>query len=69
MGVHDIVFESVSKIVIDALNGIGEASVSIDIIVVGIRNKLPYFRCMSISHVKRNENHLAHLLAQYAKKH
>ena len=60
--VHDAVFESDSKIIISALNGISEALVSIDIIVVGIRNKLQDFRCMSISHVKRNSNHLVHHL-------
>ena len=67
--VHDVVFESDSKIIIPALNGISEASVSIDIIVAGIRNKLQDFRCMSISHVKRNNNHLVHHLVQYTKKH
>ena len=62
VGVHNVVFESDSKIFVDALNGISEASVSIDIIVVGIRNKLQDFRYMSISHVKRNGNHPVHLL-------
>lgn len=47
VGKHDIVFESVSKIVVDALNGISEASVSINIISVGIRNKLSYVICIS----------------------
>ena len=67
--VHDVVFESDSKIIISALNGMSEASVSFDIIVVGIRNKLQDFRCTSISHVKWNSNYLVHHLVQYAKKH
>ena len=62
VGVHNVVFESDSKIVVDALNGISETSVSIDIIIAGIRNKLQDFRYMSISHVKRNGNHPVHLL-------
>ena len=62
VGVHNVVFESDSKIVVDALNGISETSVSIDIIIAGIRNKLQDFRYMSISHVKRNGNHPIHLL-------
>ena len=62
VGVHNVVFESDSKIVVDALNGISETSVSIDIIIAGIRNKLQDFRYMSISHVKRNSNHPVHLL-------
>ena len=62
VGVHNVVFESDSKIVVDALNGISETSVSIDIIVVGIRNKLQDFRYMSISHVKQNVNYPVHLL-------
>ena len=69
MRVHDVVFESDSKIIVFALNGISEALVSIDIIIVGIRNKLQDFRCMSISHVKQNDNHPVHHLVQYAKKH
>ena len=62
VGVHNVVFESDSKIVVDALNGISETSVSIDIIIARIRNKLQDFRYMSISHVKRNGNHPIHLL-------
>ena len=62
VGVHNVVFESDSKIVVDALNGISETSVSIDIIIAGIRNKLQDFRYISISHVKRNGNHPVHLL-------
>ena len=62
VGVHNVVFESDSKIVVDALNGISETSVSIDITIAGTRNKLQDFRYMSISHVKRNGNHPVHLL-------
>ena len=67
LGVRDVVLESNSKIVVDALIGTSEALVTIDNIIGGIRAKLQDFRCVKISHVKWDGNYLAHLLAQYAK--
>ena len=65
--VWDVVLKSDSKIVVDTLIGISEAPVAIDNIIGKISAKLQDFRCVEISHVKRNGNRLAHLLAQYAK--
>ena len=65
--VRDVVLKSDSKIVVDTLIGISEAPVAIDNIIGKISVKLQDFRCVEISHVKRNGNRLAHLLAQYAK--
>ena len=65
--VQDVVLKSDSKIVVDTLIGISEAPVAIDNIIGKISAKLQDFRCVEISHVKRNGNRLAHLLAQYAK--
>ena len=67
LGVQDVVLESDSKIVVDALIGTSEAPVAIDNIIGGIRAKLKDFRCVKISHVKWDGNRPAHLLAQYAK--
>ena len=52
LGVRDVVLESDSKIVVDALIGTSEALVTIDNIIGGIRAKLQDFRCVKISHVK-----------------
>ena len=65
--VQDVVLKSDSKIVVDTLIGISEAPVAIDNIIGKISAKLQDFRCVEISHVKRNGNRLTHLLAQYAK--
>ena len=65
--VRDVVLKSDSKIVVDTLIGMSEAPVAIDNIIGKINAKLQDFRCVEISHVKRNGNCLAHLLAQYAK--
>ena len=62
-----MVLESDSKVVVDALIGTSEVLVAIENIIGGIRAKLQDFRCVEISHVKRDDNCLAHLLAQYAK--
>ena len=61
-----MVLESDSKVVVDALIGTSEALVAIENIIGGIRAKLQDFRCVEISHVKRDDNR-PHLLAQYAK--
>ena len=67
MGVRDVVFESDSKIVVDALIGTSEAQVTIDNIIGGIRAKLQDFRHVEISHAKRDGNCPTHFLTQYAK--
>ena len=67
LGVQDVVLESDSKIVVDALIGTSEAPVAIDNIIGGIGAKLKNFRCVEISHIKWDGNRPAHLLAQYAK--
>ena len=63
MGVRDVVYESDSKIVLDALNVIRKAPVAIENIVGGIRIKLQHFRHVKISNVRPNDNFPAHLLA------
>ena len=52
VGVQDVLFESDSKIVVDALIGTSEALVAIDNIISGIRPKLQDFRYVEIFHVE-----------------
>lgn len=60
--VRDVVFESDSKIIVDALSGVCEVPIAIDSIIGGIRIKMQDFRRVSISHVKCHDNRLVHLL-------
>ena len=55
VGIRDVIFERDSKIVFDALMGLGFPPVAVSNILV------------KVSHVKRQGNRSAHILASYAK--
>ena len=66
MGFCDIVFECDSKVVSDSINRYCESPATIDNIIDGIRYKLKDFQQVLVFHVRRQGNHLAHLLAQHS---
>ncbi|XP_050241300.1 uncharacterized protein LOC126690220 [Quercus robur] len=67
VGVQDVIFESDSKIVCDAITGCSEPLSAISTLIEGTRLKLQDFRRSRVSHILRQCNCLAHLLAQYAR--
>ena len=67
VGVCEVVFESDSKIVCNALLGLSEPPVVIANIIEGIQHYLRDFRQFPVSHIRRQGNRPAHILAQYAK--
>ena len=66
VGLRDVVFEGDSKLVLNAVHGIGEAEVSILNIIHGVLRKVQCFRTFDFLHTKRQGNAPAHLLAQHA---
>ncbi|KAL0011297.1 hypothetical protein SO802_006405 [Lithocarpus litseifolius] len=66
VGVPDVIFESDSKIVCDAVTGT-ESPSTINTLIEGIRLQLQDFQRARVSHVLRQGNRFAHLLAQYAR--
>ena len=66
VGVREVIFECDSTIVAEALKGLSEPPTATSSIIEGIRNKLQDFRQVHISHVRRQGNCSAHILAQYA---
>ena len=67
ISVQDVVLESDSKMVVVALIGTSETLVAIDNNIGGIRAKFQAFRCVEISHAKRDGNCPTHFLTRYAK--
>ena len=67
VGVRDVIFESDSKIVCDAITRCSEPLSAISTLIEGIRLKLQDFRRSRVSHILRQGNCLAHLLAQYVR--
>ena len=67
-GIRDVVVESDSKIVVDTLLGLCTPPMVVLNVLTGIAYKLQDFRSIQVSHVKRQANKLAHLLAKFAKK-
>ena len=67
VGIRDVVVESDSKIVADTLQGLCTPPVVVSNILYGVTYKLQDFRSVQVSHVKRQGNKLAHLLAKFAK--
>ena len=67
VGVWDVIFESDFKIVCDAITRCSEPLSAISTLIEGIRLKLQDFRRARVSHVLRQGNCLAHLLAQYVR--
>ena len=67
MGIREVIFECDSMIVAEALLDHGEPPMAIRDITEGIRRKLQDFRQFQITHIKRQGNCPAHLLARHAK--
>ena len=64
-GFCDIVFECDSKVVSDSINRYCESPATIGNIIDGIRHMLKDFQQVLVSHVRRQGNCPAHLLAQH----
>lgn len=64
--IRDAVFECDSKIVFDVILGYLIPPISIDNVIVGIRQQMEAFRIIK-DHIEGTGNHLAHILAQFAK--
>ncbi|XP_075645207.1 uncharacterized protein LOC142616208 [Castanea sativa] len=67
MGIMDIIFETDSRIVFDALCGTIIPPIAIVNLIDGIQHKLHSFRFTRLLHVLRSGNKPAHTLAKYAK--
>ena len=67
LGVSDFIVEGDSLIVSRALSHSSFAPALIDAVIMGIRSAALEFHNVDFSHVKRNANSPAHLLAKYAK--
>ncbi|XP_065638811.1 uncharacterized protein LOC136071439 [Quercus suber] len=66
VGVRDVTLEGDSICICNALQGLGEASFSVQNIVAGTLHLAKGFRTVAFSYTKRLGNVPAHLLAQYA---
>ena len=62
-----MIFKCDSKIVADTLLGLFTLHVVVSNILVGVAHKIQDFQSLCMSHVKRQGNKLAHILAKYAK--
>ena len=67
LGVSEFIIEGDLLIVSKALSHSSSAPTSIDAMIMGIRSVVLEFHSVYFSHVKRNANTPAHLLAKYAK--
>ena len=68
VGIRDAIFEGDSILVYNVVQGSGSASTTIQNIVTGILRQAQGFRTFAFSHIKRQGNVPAHVLAQYASK-
>ena len=66
VGVRDVTLEGDSICICNVLQGLGEASSSVQNIVAGTLHLAKGFRTVAFSHTKRLGNVPAHLLAQHA---
>nr|XP_023888076.1 uncharacterized protein LOC112000212 [Quercus suber] len=66
VGLRDVVSESDSQLIINAIHGIGEAEASVQNIILGVLQKAQCFRTFDFLHIKRQGNAPAQLLAQHA---
>jgi len=66
IGIQDVILESDSLVIYNALCEASLPPSSIASIVDGMRDLCKSFRRLEFSHVKRKGNRLAHLLAKYA---
>ena len=67
LGVSDLIIEGDSLIVSRALSQSSSVLASIDAVIMGIRSAALEFHNVYFSHVKRNANTPAYMLAKYAK--
>ena len=67
VGIRDMVVESDSKIVSDALLGLFTSPITVSNILTSLVHQLWDFRSAEVSHVERQGNRPAHLLAKHAK--
>lgn len=67
IGIRDAIFESDSQAVYLTLMGSTPTHASIDNIIASIHHKMHEFRTFNFSHVKRQGNRPAHLLASFYK--
>ena len=67
VGIRDVIFEGDSKIVSDALMGLGSPPVAMSNILTRVSQSLQGFRSVKVSYVMRQGNRLEHILASYAK--
>ena len=65
--IRDVVIESDSKVVTDTLLGLYTSPMVVSNILTSLAHKFQDFRSIQVSHVKRQGNKLAHLLAKHAK--
>ena len=62
MDIKDAHFECVSMLVPNAVRGLSRPQVSISNIISSICHRLQAFHSMQVSHAKREDNKLAHIL-------
>ena len=67
IGIQDVIFEGDSLQVCNAMNGCLLAPPAVANVLEGIFLQLQSFRSFLFSHIKRDGNKPAHLLAQHAK--
>ena len=67
VGISEAEFESDSLMICNAVQGLISPPVSVSNVLAGVINQLSRFRHWSITHIKRQGNVPAHLLAQHAK--
>ena len=67
IGVRDVVFETDSSMVTEALNGSTTPQVTIANLIVDTQHRLQDFRMTHLQHVKRQGNKPAYFLAKDAK--
>ena len=66
VGVWDVLFESDSLVLNNAIHGLNEAAPSVQNVVKGILQSAQGFRTFAFSHTKRQGNVSAHTVAQHA---
>ena len=66
MGFHDVILEGDSLILVRTLCGLSSPPSTIDSLVVGMQHMCSKFRMVYVSHVRRQGNKPAHILAKNA---
>ncbi|KAL0017168.1 hypothetical protein SO802_004237 [Lithocarpus litseifolius] len=67
VGIREVVLECDSKIMSNALLGLCTSLIIISNILAGVYHQLQDFRVAQVSHVRRQGNKPAHILAKHAK--